>query len=141
MDLFLDTDVIIDYLTDRQPFAENAERVFALIENKKMKGYTSSLCFSNIYYLLRQQLTHHKSVTLLKDINGLLGILKVDEDIIQNALESDFQDFEDAIQYFTAIAYKRLDVLVTRNIKDYRNSLLPVMDPETLVRTYHKSVL
>lgn len=140
MDIFLDTDVIIDYLTDRQPFAEKAEKVLALIENNKIKGYTSSLCFSNLYYLLRQQFTHYRSVSLLKDLTGLLGILKVDEDIIQSALESNFKDFEDAIQYFTAITHKRLDVIVTRNTKDYRNSKLPVMTPETLVKTYNEGV-
>lgn len=141
MDVFLDTGVIIDYLTDRQPFAEKAEKVLALIENKKIKGYASSLCFSNLYYLLRQQITHHRTLILLKDLSGLLGILKVDEDIIQKALESDFKDFGDAIQYFTATAHKKMEVIVTRNIKDYRNSALPVINPETLVRTYNEGFI
>jgi predicted nucleic acid-binding protein len=135
-DLFIDTDVIIDYITDRKPFADNAEKLFALIENKKLKGHTSSLCFSNLYYLLRQKLSRSKSISLLKDLAGLLNILKVDEDSILQALDSDIKDFEDAIQYFTASDYKKIDVIVTRNIKDYKHSSLPVMTPDTMLKTY-----
>lgn len=135
-DLFIDTDVIIDYLIDRKPFADKAEMLFALIENKKLKGHTSSLCFSNLYYLLRQQLSRSKSISLLKDLAGILNILKVDEDAILQALDSDFKDFEDAIQYYTASDYKRIDVIVTRNIKDYKHSSLPVMTPDTMLKTY-----
>lgn len=140
MNVFLDTDVIIDYITDRKPFSDKAEKVFALIENRKIKGHTSSLCFSNLYYLLRQQMSRAKSIALLKDLAGLLNILKVDEDSILQALDSDFKDFEDAIQYFTAIDYKRVDLIVTRNTKDYRHSDLPVMTPDTLIKTYVKTV-
>lgn len=135
-DLFIDTDVIIDYITDRKPFADNAEKLFALIENKKIKGHTSSLCFSNLNYLLRQKLSRSKSNSLLKDLARILNILKVDEDSILQALDSDFKDFEDAIQYFTASDYKRIDVIVTRNIKDYKHSSLPVMTPDTMLKTY-----
>jgi len=134
-DLFIDTDVIIDYITDRKPFADNAEKLFALIETKKIKGHTSSLCFSNLYYLMRQKLSRSKSISLLKDLSGILNILKVDEDSILQALDSDFKDFEDAIQYYTASDYKRIDVIVTRNIKDYRHSSLPVMTPDTMLKT------
>ena len=140
MDVFLDTDVIIDYITDRKPFSDKAEMVFALIENKKIKGHTSSLCFSNLYYLMRQQITRVKTISLLKDLAGVLNILKVDEDSIIKALNSDFKDFEDAIQYYTASDHKRIDLIVTRNIKDYKQSTLPVMTPDTLLKTYDQTV-
>ena len=113
INVFLDTDVIIDYITDRKPFSDNAEKVFALIENRKIKGHTSSLCFSNLYYLLRQQMSHPKSIGILKDLAGILNILKVDEDSILHALDSKFKDFEDAIQYFTATDYKSVDLIVS----------------------------
>lgn len=141
MDVFLDTDVIIDYITDRKPFSDKAEMVFALIENKKIKGYTSSLCFSNLYYLMRQQMTRAKTISLLKDLSGILNILKVDEDSIIQALNSDFKDFEDAIQYFAASDNKRIDLIVTRNIKDYKESSLPVMTPDTLIKTYDQAII
>lgn len=140
MDVFLDTDVIIDYITDRKPLSDKAEMVFALIENKKIKGHTSSLCFSNLYYLMRQQITRVKTISLLKDLAGVLNILKVDEDSIIKALNSDFKDFEDAIQYYTASDHKRIDLIVTRNIKNYKQSTLPVMTPDTLLKTYDQTV-
>ena len=140
MNVFVDTDVIVDYITDRKPFSDKAEKVFALIENKKIKGHTSSLCFSNLYYLLRQQMTRAKALGLLKDLAGLVNILKVDEDSILQALNSDFKDFEDAIQYYTASDYKSIDLIVTRNTKDYKHSELLVMTPDTLLKTYNKAV-
>jgi predicted nucleic acid-binding protein len=140
MNIFLDTDVIIDYITDRKPFSDKAEKIFALIENKKIKGHTSSLCFSNLYYLLRQQMTRTKALALLRNLAGLLNILKVDEDSIVQALSSEFKDFEDAIQYYTAMDYKRIELIVTRNIKDYKYSSLAVMTPDTLLKTYKQAV-
>ena len=140
MNVFLDTDVIIDYITDRKPFSDNAEKVFALIENKKIKGHTSSLCFSNLYYLLKQQMTRTKVLALLKDLASLLNILKVDEESILQALNSNFKDFEDAIQYFTASDYKSIDLIITRNTKDYKHSELPVMTTDTLLKTYLKAI-
>jgi len=141
INVFLDTDVIVDYITDRKPFSDNAEKFFALLENKKIKGHTSSLCFSNLFYLLHQQMTRTKAIEILKDLANLLNILKVDEGSILQALNSEFKDFEDAIQYFTVLDYKSIDTIVTRNIKDYKHSEIPVMSPDTLIKTYTKAVI
>ena len=73
-------------------------------------------------------------------MKSLLNILKVDEDSILQALNSSFKDFEDAIQYFTATDYKSIDLIVTRNTKDYKHSELPVMTPDTLLKTFLKAV-
>ena len=135
INVFLDTDVIVDYITDRKPFSDNAEKIFALLENKKIKGHASSLCFSNLYYLMRQQMTRKKAIDILKDLANLLNILKVDEGSIHQALASEFKDFEDAIQYFTVLDYKRIEIIVTRNIKNYKHSDIPVMSPDTLLKT------
>lgn len=134
-DLFIDTDVIIDFLIDRKPFSREAAIIFTLIEQKKIKGYTSSLTFSNLYYVLRKFESHHKVISKLDSISKLLNILKVDDHAIRNAIESGFPDFEDSIQYFSAVAYKKIDVIITRNIKDYKNSSLPVMTPGDYLKT------
>lgn len=140
MNVFLDTDVIVDYITDRKPFSDETEKVFALIENKKIKGHCSSLCFINLYYLLRRQMGKAKALALLKDLSGLLNILRVDEGSVLLALDSDFNDFEDAIQYYTTSDYKSIDLIITRNTKDYKHSELPVMTPDNLLKTYNKAV-
>jgi predicted nucleic acid-binding protein len=138
-DLFIDTDVIIDFIIDRQPFSREAAQVFTLIDQKKIKGYTSALCYSNLYYVLSKYATHKKVITMLNELSELVGILKVVDYIIKASLASDFTDFEDAIQYYTAQEYKRIDVIITRNIKDYKKSSLPVMTPETFMKTYEQT--
>lgn len=138
-DLFIDTDLIIDFIIDRQPFSGEAAKVFTLIDQKKVKGYTSALCYSNLYYVLSRYAPHKKVISILNELSELLGILKVDEDIIKASLASEFKDFEDAIQYYTAQEYKKIDVIITRNIKDYKKSSLPVMTPETFMKTYKQT--
>ena len=138
-DLFIDTDVILDFLTDRQPFSREAAQVFSLIDNKKAKGYTSALCYSNLFYVLSKYAPHKKVINMLIELSELVGILKVDNDIIKASLASDFEDFEDAIQYYTPQEFKRIDVIITRNIKDFKKSSLPVMTPETYMKTFHQA--
>jgi len=128
-DIFIDTDVIIDFLIDRKPYSREAAIIFTLIEQKKLKGYSSSLTFSNLYYILRKIESHNKVISKLESISRIVGILKVEESTIKNALTSGFPDFEDSIQYFSAVESKKTDVIITRNIKDFKKSEIPVMTP------------
>jgi predicted nucleic acid-binding protein len=133
-DIFIDTDVIIDFLIDREPHSREAAIIFTLIEQKKLKGYVSSLTFSNLYYVLRKIESHNKVIAKLDSISRLLTILKVDQQIIKFAIASGFPDFEDSIQYNCALDYKKIDVLITRNIKDYKGSQIPVMTPAVYLK-------
>jgi predicted nucleic acid-binding protein len=133
-DIFIDTDVIIDFLIDREPHSREAAIIFTLIEQKKLKGYVSSLTFSNLYYILRKIESHIKVIAKLDSISRLLTILKVDQQIIKFAIASGFPDFEDSIQYNCALDYKKIDVLITRNIKDYKGSQIPVMTPAVYLK-------
>ena len=134
-DVFIDTDVIIDFLIDREPHSREAAIIFTLIEQKKLKGYVSSLTFSNLYYVLRKVESHNKVITKLDSISRLLTILKVDQQTIKDSIASGFQDFEDSIQYNCAIDFKKIDVLITRNTKDYKNPEIPVMTPADYLKT------
>ena len=129
-DLFIDTDVIIDFLIDRKPFSREAAIIFTLIEQKKLKGFSSSLTFSNLYYVLRKIESHIKVISKLDSLSKMVGILKVEEQTIKNALASGFPDFEDSIQYFSAVVSKKIDVIITRNIKDFKNCEIPVLSPD-----------
>jgi hypothetical protein len=82
-----------------------------------------------LYYVLRKIESHNKVIAKLDSISRLLTILKVDQQIIKFAIASGFPDFEDSIQYNCALNYKKIDVLITRNIKDYKGSQIPVMTP------------
>jgi predicted nucleic acid-binding protein len=137
-DLFIDTDVIIDFLIDRKPFSREAAIIFTLVEQKKLKGYASSLTFSNLYYVLRKFESHNKVISKLDSLSKLVNILKVDDQTIKSALASSFPDFEDCIQHFCASESKKTDVIITRNIKDYKNSDLPVMTPGDFLKATSK---
>jgi predicted nucleic acid-binding protein len=133
--LFIDTDVIIDLITNREPFSMEAAILFTLAEQKKIKIFASSLTFSNLYYILRKFESHIKVISKLNSLSGLLSILKVDEPIVRNAIQSGFNDFEDGLQYFCALEYKHIDVIITRNTKDFKNSEIPVMIPGDFLKT------
>ncbi len=128
--VFIDTDVIVDFLTDRKPFSLESAKIFSLIDQKKIRGCVSALSFSNLYYVLRKFGSRKKVISSLQELSELVDILKVDSNIIKSALISDFKDFEDSIQYFAAQEHKKIDGIITRNIKDYKDSFLPVMTPE-----------
>jgi predicted nucleic acid-binding protein len=133
--LFVDTDVIIDFLADRKPFSGEAAVIFSLAEQGSMKVYTSSLTFSNLYYVLRKFETHEKLITRLEGIAELVKILKVDERIIKNAFKVNLPDYEDSIQYCCALDSKVVDIIITRNVKDFKNITLPVMTPGEFLKT------
>jgi predicted nucleic acid-binding protein len=134
--IFSDTDIILDVITGRMPFSVEASSLFTLIEEDQIKSSTSSLTFSNVYYVLRKYTTHQRVVSRLKELSELLQIMNVDDTIIKRALQSGFKDFEDAIQYHAALSNPEIGVIVTRNIKDYKEAELPVMTPETFLKTY-----
>ena len=128
MKLFLDTNIIIDYLAKRQPFADDVCQMVMLCCHNNYELCISSLSFATVYYVLRKQYAHEHLLTLLSDITGLFSIATVDGKIIQEALSSNFTDFEDAIQCYTAVA-DNADVVVTRNVKDFFHSPLLVKTP------------
>jgi len=138
--LFLDTDILLDLLTGRMPFMLDASKLFSLLDHTKLKAFTSSLSFSNIYYVLRKYASHNKIINKLSELSDFVEILPVDETIIKKALNSRFKDFEDAIQCFAAQDHSKINVIITRNIKDFKTSTLPVMSAGTWIRTYQQTI-
>lgn len=134
--ILIDTDVILDFFFDRQPFSENASKIFSLCESKKIKGFITPVIISNVYYLLRQTAKHEKVIEKLKLLVSITEILVMDKDVILQALNSDFKDFEDALQNFSAQNEKEIKTIITRNIKDYKTSSLAVMSPEMFLKTF-----
>jgi len=129
--VFIDTDVIIDFLTDRKPFSESAALLFNRIDKNEISGYTSSQSISNLYYILRKYGSHKRVIQVLAELNRIIGILPVNQKTIRMAMQSGFNDLEDAIQYYCA-DLGHMDAFVTRNVRDYKEAKLPVVSPETL---------
>jgi len=136
--VFIDTNVIIDFLGDREPFSEYAAILFQLAKENKIKIFVSAISFNNTYYILRKVTSNKRALSLISEIEGYVGIQETNRNIIQKALKSDFKDFEDAIQYFSAVQLGDIDIITTRDIKDFKKSELPVLSPETTVKLLMK---
>lgn len=135
MRVFIDTDVILDLLLAREPFFPAATRLFMLVQGGELEGYVSSLIFSNLFYILRKKSSASEAIAALRKLKVLTRVLPVDERTIDLALASPFTDFEDAIQYYTALS-SDIDAIVTRNQRDYQAARLPVLTAEECIGVY-----
>ncbi|MCA0446086.1 MAG: PIN domain-containing protein [Bacteroidetes bacterium] len=127
--LFFDTDVILDIALDRKPFSEFGATLLSQVESNHFSGFTSSVIFSNVYYIHRKLASHAAAISFLRKLRLILTVLPVDDMVIQTALESDLKDFEDSIQYYAALKNK-MDFIITRNVNDFKGSQIPVHTPE-----------
>jgi predicted nucleic acid-binding protein len=127
--IFLDTNVIIDFMADRKPFAEEAAQLFHQSLTGNLVIHVSAISYNNIYYLLRRQYPHKECIKMLYTLSEWTLILEATKEIMTKSLHADFTDFEDAIQYFSALSNKNIKCIVTRNSKDFKKSKLPVMTP------------
>ncbi len=132
--IFIDTDVILDFFFDRKPFSDDATKLFILCEKKVVTGFVTPVILSNVYYLLRKTSKHEKVIEKLKMLINLIEIATINKATILEALNSEFKDFEDALQNYSAQHDKDIQVIVTRNVKDFKESRLSVMTPETYLR-------
>ena len=124
--LLVDTNIIIDLLAQREKFYEPAAKLFSLADQEKVELYVSSLSFANTHYILNRELIESKVREILRKLKVLVKVISFDSKVLDMALNSDFKDFEDAIQYYSAIE-SDIDIIITRNLKDFKKSELPVM--------------
>jgi len=135
MNVFVDSDIILDLLAQREPFYIYAAKLFTLVDQRKIKVYTSPLVFANLHYILKKQKSNSVALQSLRKLKTLVKILPINSRIIEQALNSEFSDFEDAIQYFTAIN-NRIKVIITRNKIDYKKSKITVSTAEEFIKTF-----
>jgi predicted nucleic acid-binding protein len=128
--VFVDTDICIDLLSKREPFNKAAELLFSLADTGKIKLCVSSLSFSNIDYVLLSQYSSTHSRQIIAKFKTLVQVLAVDSKTIDFVIASDFNDFEDAIQYACALE-NNLTIIITRNLKDYKKASIIVLTPES----------
>lgn len=132
--LFLDSDVVIDFFTDRTPFANAASQIFELNDHGSVIIYLSAVSINNIYYIVRKFLGHHKALEIIDALVEMTEIIGTTKHEISHALRNNFKDFEDSIQYSSALNINGLDAIITRNIKDYKNSKITVMTPASFLK-------
>lgn len=134
MKIFVDTNILVDLIADRKPYSKFALEIFTKAEEKKIKLFTSSHSIATTHYLLKKYREEKELREILNDLMGFMQVISVDADIIKKGLRSKHKDFEDAIQILSASSIVKMDFIVTRNIKDFRDSEIPVLSPDELVK-------
>jgi len=131
--LFLDSDVLLDWLLKSEPFSSYTQRLVNESMSRDIKVSTSVLIIANIHYILAKRTSISNARQSVKLLINLINILPFESDVIKLALDTPFADFEDSIQYNIAERFK-CDVIITRNVKDYKKSSIPVLTAEQFLR-------
>jgi len=133
--VFLDSDVVLDFLTKRKPFVEESMRIFEYSARKELDIYLSSLSINNIHYIVSKLESVKKSKNKIGVLMNLVKILPVGKSTIEKSLLSDFKDFEDGLQNFCA-EEGEMNLIITRNIKDYTKSNLSIQTPKEFLADF-----
>ncbi|MEH2330009.1 type II toxin-antitoxin system VapC family toxin [Nostoc sp.] len=133
MKILLDTNIIVDDALEREPFLDTSEQVLVLVEQGQVEGYISASTFSDLYYIIRRARGREWTLTYLKQLVNFCRIATVDSTAINMALNLNFRDFEDAIQYSSAVL-NHLDGIITRNPRDFPVATPRIITPEELIQ-------
>ncbi len=130
--VLLDANIIIDLLAKREPFDQDTRKLFSYADKEKVYLFTSALSIANVGYVLLRKRKPEEVKQILRKLKLLVGILSLNEKVINLALnDNEFNDFEDGLQYYSALE-NTIEIIVTRNLKDFKNSKLPVMTARQL---------
>ncbi|WP_205966324.1 PIN domain-containing protein [Parapedobacter sp. SGR-10] len=127
------------FFTDREPHANPASELFELSEQGSVKLYLSAVSINNIYCIVRKFLGNKKTLEGVEALTAMTEIIGTTKSEIIQALKNDFADYEDSVQYSSALTIKGLDTIIARNIKDYRNSSIAVMTPLNFLKMKEKN--
>ncbi len=130
--IFLDTNILVDLIADRKPFSKYAVIIFNAAETKKIKLFTSSHTIATTYYLLKKYVEEKALRQILLGLFDYVTIIPVNGEVLLKGLRSNQKDFEDSIQIYCATSVEKMDCIVTRNIKDFKGSEIPVLAPDEL---------
>lgn len=125
--LLIDTNIVIDLLSRREEFYQEAADLFSKSDRNELKLTISALTFANTNYILSKLKTAKEAREILRKFKVLVKLLNLNDKITELALsDDDFADFEDGLQYYSAIE-NQIDIIITRNKKDFKNSKIPVL--------------
>lgn len=131
--IFIDTNILVDLLTDREPYTKFAIEIFDKASSKKIKLFTSSHSIATTHYLLKKYSEEKQLRDTLFKLLDFINVVAIDQDIIKKALKSKHKDFEDGIQIIAAYSIEKIDCIVTRNKKDFKHSEILVLSPDELM--------
>ena len=127
--IFLDTNVILDLLAKRIPFFDSIARLATLADQKKLILVASPLSFTTVDYVLNKYKSSESVLSKLRKFKIICEVCEVNEETIEKGLNSNFKDFEDSIQFYTALQ-SDCSIIITRNGKDFKSSTIPIMTAE-----------
>ena len=127
--ILIDTNIVIDLLSKRKDFYDDAANLFSQADKRELNLTISSLTFANTNYILSKVKSPKEARAILRRFKVLVELLNLDDKITELALsDENFPDFEDGLQYYSAIE-NGVDIIITRNKKDFKHSKLPVLTP------------
>lgn len=132
--VLIDINILLDVLQMREPFYEASARLLALVEKGRVKGYIAAHSITTLFYLIQKDQSSAQARANITSLLQFLEIAPVDQSTIEQALNLDYRDFEDAVQMISALQCKA-EYLITRNISDYHPALLPVIQPVDFLGT------
>jgi len=130
---YIDCNILIDWLLDREPFSLYAAKIIELIDEEKIIGYVSALTLANTYFIIAKELNRKIADEFLKDSLTIFRFTDMNEKTIGLAIEKKYKDFEDDLHYF-AVLGSGLDFLITRNKKDFKNQGIRIVDSEEFLK-------
>ena len=137
MNVLFDTNVIIDVLTRRMPFYEHSAQCFSLVSQGKISGLLSAHAITTIEYLASKHLPTSKRQHLIAELMSKFSIVDTTKNSLLEALSLDCNDFEDGVTYVAALSHDATHIL-TRNLKDFTFSNLPVLSPSQFIADLHQ---
>jgi len=119
--VLLDVNICLDVFLDRKPHVTFSGKLFELSENKVIHPYISGISFDTLFYIIKPELGHKKTISILKDLTKHIDIAPVSKKVVMQALEAGWTDLEDALQYYSAY-FSDCDYVITRDIKGFSGS-------------------
>lgn len=135
MKIFVDTNVLLDVFQERKPQYDASVYVWDMAERGQLSGFVSVISFNNIYYIVSRFRDKKHAGRAIKLLRGTFSPVSLDEQILNQAIDSKMNDFEDAIQFFSAV-HVSADFIITRNSKDFPKSSIPVLAPEEFLAIF-----
>lgn len=132
--IFLDTNVMLDFLGERIPFYDSIARVISFLETKKFIIIVSPISYATVSYFLSKSEGNKIAVEKLRKFKVISDVCTIDGKTIEKGLSSGFSDFEDALQFYNAVE-SNCDIILTRNAKDFKKSSIPVMSPDEFLNS------
>jgi predicted nucleic acid-binding protein len=132
--ILIDLNILLDVLQKREPFYEASAGILAAVETGRIQGYMAAHSLTTLFYLIQKDKSSAEAHATITNLLQFIQVAPVDQGTIEQALNLDYSDFEDAVQMISAVQCK-VDCLVTRNVKDYQPALLPVVKPVDFLGT------